>query len=491
MLRRERARRLQALQTIFGLQGFRPGQEKAVDALLRGRDLICILPTGAGKSLCWQLPAVLHEGWTLVVSPLIALMRDQLRGLQAHGLDAVCLDSLQTEEEREASLHLLETGQTKIALVSPERLQSVRFCRAVQARPPWLMVVDEAHCVPRWGDSFRPAYAQLDQFLGDLPARPVLCAMTATADAAMRRDIARSLGMRRPKRVVLPVTRDNLRMAVNTTIHPEETILLLMEEHAGEKRVVFCCTRRETERLAALLRLEGMAAEHYHAGMDREERLAVQARFTDGKTEVLTATTAFGMGVDVPDIRCIVLSGLPDTMLDLAQQFGRAGRDGESADCVLLLDPAGLETRRKHLRRRRKDGWAQWHKAHRETSALLDWCLSGRCLQQGIARAFGQRCAPCGVCSACLRAKRLGRFRRLTATPEIHHMRERHLRAWALRWERAEIARQSGAGRQAVMPEHVLRRAAETGIVPSGARMRGADIRRMQALLDHMTGREE
>ena len=491
MLRRERARRLQALQTIFGLQGFRPGQEKAVDALLRGRDLICILPTGAGKSLCWQLPAVLHEGWTLVVSPLIALMRDQLRGLQAHGLDAVCLDSLQTEEEREASLHLLETGQTKIALVSPERLQSVRFCRAVQARPPWLMVVDEAHCVPRWGDSFRPAYAQLDQFLGDLPARPVLCAMTATADAAMRRDIARSLGMRRPKRVVLPVTRDNLRMAVNTTIHPEETILLLMEEHAGEKRVVFCRTRRETERLAALLRLEGMAAEHYHAGMDREERLAVQARFTDGKTEVLTATTAFGMGVDVPDIRCIVLSGLPDTMLDLAQQFGRAGRDGESADCVLLLDPAGLETRRKHLRRRRKDGWAQWHKAHRETSALLDWCLSGRCLQQGIARAFGQRCAPCGVCSACLRAKRLGRFRRLTATPEIHHMRERHLRAWALRWERAEIARQSGAGRQAVMPEHVLRRAAETGIVPSGARMRGADIRRMQALLDHMTGREE
>ena len=491
MLRRERARRLQALQTIFGLQGFRPGQEKAVDALLRGRDLICILPTGAGKSLCWQLPAVLHEGWTLVVSPLIALMRDQLRGLQAHGLDAVCLDSLQTEEEREASLHLLETGQTKIALVSPERLQSVRFCRAVQARPPWLMVVDEAHCVPRWGDSFRPAYAQLDQFLGDLPARPVLCAMTATADAAMRRDIARSLGMRRPKRVVLPVTRDNLRMAVNTTIHPEETILLLMEEHAGEKRVVFCRTRRETERLAALLRLEGMAAEHYHAGMDREERLAVQARFTDGKTEVLTATTAFGMGVDVPDIRCIVLSGLPDTMLDLAQQFGRAGRDGESADCVLLLDPAGLETRRKHLRWRRKDGWAQWHKAHRETSALLDWCLSGRCLQQGIARAFGQRCAPCGVCSACLRAKRLGRFRRLTATPEIHHMRERHLRAWALRWERAEIARQSGAGRQAVMPEHVLRRAAETGIVPSGARMRGADIRRMQALLDHMTGREE
>ena len=491
MLRRERARRLQALQTIFGLQGFRPGQEKAVDALLRGRDLICILPTGAGKSLCWQLPAVLHEGWTLVVSPLIALMRDQLRALQAYGLDAICLDSLQTEDEREACMHQLESGQARIVLVSPERLQSVRFRRAVQARPPWLMVVDEAHCVPRWGDSFRPAYAQLDQFLGDLPARPVLCAMTATADAAMRRDIARSLGMRRPKRVVLPVTRDNLRMAVNTTIHPEETILLLMEEHAGEKRVVFCRTRRETEHLAALLQLEGMAAEHYHAGMDREERLAVQARFTDGKTEVLTATTAFGMGVDVPDIRCIVLSGLPDTMLDLAQQFGRAGRDGESADCVLLLDPAGLETRRKHLRRRRKDGWAQWHKAHRETSALLDWCLSGRCLQQGIARAFGQRCAPCGVCSACLRAKRLGRFRRLTATPEIHHMRERHLRAWALRWERAEIARQSGAGRQAVMPEHVLRRAAETGIVPSGARMRGADIRRMQALLDHMTGREE
>lgn len=491
MLRREKSRRLQALQTIFGLQGFRPGQEKAVDALLRGRDLICILPTGAGKSLCWQLPAALHEGWTLVVSPLIALMRDQLRALQAHGLDAICLDSLQTEDEREACMHQLESGQARIVLVSPERLQSVRFRRAVQARPPWLLVVDEAHCIPRWGESFRPAYAQLDQFLGDLPARPVLCAMTATADAAMRRDIARSLGMRRPRRVVLPVTRENLRMAVNTTIAPEETILLLMEQHAGEKRVVFCRTRRETERLAALLRLEGMAAEHYHAGMDREERLAVQARFTAGETEVLTATTAFGMGVDVPDIRCIVLSGLPETMLDLAQQFGRAGRDGETADCVLVLDPAMLEMRRKHLRRRRRDGWAVWHRACREASALLDWCLSGRCLQQGIARAFGQRCATCGVCSACLRAKRLGGFRRLTATPELQHMRERHLRAWALRWERAEIARKTGVGRQTVMPEHVLRRAAETGRMPSNARMKKADVLRMVALLDHMTGREE
>ena len=491
MLRREKSRRLQALQTIFGLQGFRPGQEKAVDALLRGRDLICILPTGAGKSLCWQLPAALHEGWTLVVSPLIALMRDQLRALPAHGLDAICLDSLQTEDEREACIHQLESGQARIVLVSPERLQSVRFRRAVQARPPWLLVVDEAHCIPRWGESFRPAYAQLDQFLGDLPARPVLCAMTATADAAMRRDIARSLGMRRPRRVVLPVTRENLRMAVNTTIAPEETILLLMEQHAGEKRVVFCRTRRETERLAALLRLEGMAAEHYHAGMDREERLAVQARFTAGETEVLTATTAFGMGVDVPDIRCIVLDGLPDTMLDLAQQFGRAGRDGERADCVLVLDPAGLEMRRKHLRRRRKDGWALWHRACRETNSLLDWCLSGRCLQQGIARAFGQRCAPCGVCSACLRAEKLGGFRRMTATPELQHMRERHLRAWALRWERAEIARKSGMGKQTVMPEHVLRRAAETGRMPSHTRMKKADSLRMASLLDHMTGHEE
>ena len=307
----------------------------------------------------------------------------------------------------------------------------------------------------------------------------------------MRREIARSLGMRRPKQVVLPVTRENLYLSVCTTIRPEETLLRLMREHAGEKRVVFCRTRRETERLAALLRGEGMAAEHYHAGMDREERLAVQARFTAGETEVLTATTAFGMGVDVPDIRCIVLDGLPETLLDLAQQFGRAGRDGQRADCVLLLDPAELEMRRKHLRRRRRDGWAVWRKACRETSALLDWCLSGRCLQQGNARAFGQRCAPCGACSACLRAKRLGGFRRLTATPELHRMRERHLRAWALRWERAEIARKSGVSRQAVMPEYVLRRAAETGRIPSNERIKKADFLRMAALLDHMTGQEE
>ncbi|MGN0745590.1 MAG: RecQ family ATP-dependent DNA helicase [Aristaeellaceae bacterium] len=489
MLRREKVKRLQALQTIFGLQGFRPGQEKAVDTLLGGRDLICILPTGAGKSLCWQLPAALHGGWTLVVSPLIALMRDQLRALEAHGLDAVCLDSLQTEDERNDALARL--GRARIALVSPERLQSVRFRRAVQADPPWLMVVDEAHCILRWGESFRPAYGQLDQFLAGLPVRPVLCALTATADPAMRRDIARSLGMRRPRQVVLPVTRENLCLSLRTTIRPGEAVVQLLQGHAGEKRVVFCRTRRETERLASLLRSEGMAAEHYHAGMEREQRLAAQARFTAGETEVLTATSAFGMGVDVPDIRCIVLAGLPETMLDLAQQFGRAGRDGEYADCTLLLDPSALETRRRHLRRSRREGWSVWRRACRETSALLDWCLSGRCLQQGLARAFGQRCPPCGACSACLRAKRLGKKRRLTATPALHRMRERHLRAWALRWERDEIARQAGAGKQTIMPEHVLRRAADVGRMPDNARMQEAHFLRMAALLDHMTGREE
>ncbi|MGN0777692.1 MAG: RecQ family ATP-dependent DNA helicase [Aristaeellaceae bacterium] len=495
MLNKEKARRIQALQVIFGLQGFRPGQEKAVDTLLLGRDLICMLPTGAGKSLCWQLPAVLHDGWTLVVSPLIALMRDQLRAMTAHGLDTVCLDSLQTPEEREETLIRIAGGKVRVVLVSPERLQSARFCQTVQGYPPWLMVVDEAHCILRWGKDFRPAYAQMGSFIAALPTRPVLCALTATADAAMRREIAQNLDMHRPKNVVMPVTRENLHLSVCTTIRPEETLLRLMRRHAHQKCVIFCRMRRDTERIAHYLCRAGLSAAYYHAGMDRAERLEVQRRFTEGETTILAATTAFGMGVDVPDIRCIVLHGLPDTMLDLAQQFGRAGRDGAEAECVLLFDPAALDRRCKHLRKCRREsgrglrGWCVWHKACKDVKALLDWCLSGRCLQQGLARAFGQKSKRCGLCSACQRAERLGRCKRLAATPEIHHMYPQHLRAWAMRWERAEMARQSGQFRQSVMDERTLLRAARTGRMPEKTRMSDQDCQRMEALLKHMTDR--
>ncbi len=471
----EDRRLFSALQTVFGWTDFRPGQREAAQALLRHRDTVCLMPTGGGKSICWQLPAVMHSGWTLVVSPLIALMRDQAGSLTAKGVPACCMDSLQSREERMAALDALRQGQSRILMVSPERLQSAEFRGLCAAKPPWLVVVDEAHCVPRWGEHFRPAYGQIGGFIASLPARPVLCAMTATADRAMLRDIASSLGLRRQRIVTLPVVRENLTLRVQTTLQPETELLRRVAECPGGKCLIFCRTRSRTERLARQLCLAGLPALHYHAGMERDERMAAQERFASGEARVMAATTAFGMGVDIPDIRLVIHDGMPDSLVDYAQQAGRAGRDGKPADCVLLLDPDDLERRRRMLRRQKKrlfqtsrQEWQQARQNRRETQALLDWCLNGRCLWTGIARIMGQRAQPCGHCGACARAQRRGgRFAPLTLTPSLAAMEAWQLRRWALRWQRKELARQKGCASTRLATEAQLNRMARMGGIPS------------------------
>ena len=287
------------LRNTFGVSGFRPGQEQAADALLDGRDLLCILPTGAGKSLCWQLPALMMDGLTIVISPLIVLMHDQVRHLREKGIPSVHLDSLMTPAERADALDQLTRGQAKIAFLAPERLNHPEIHALCQQRPPAMVVVDEAHCVVQWGDAFRPSYQQIGQFVSSLPRRPVLCAMTATADKQLQRGIAQSLGLRHPKRIVMPVERPNLHYSVLPTVHVTDAVLRALQKIPG-KAVVFCRLRARTESLAERLNRAGIPAAAYHAGLNREERSRVVQAYLSGRIRVVTATSAFGMGVDIP-----------------------------------------------------------------------------------------------------------------------------------------------------------------------------------------------
>ena len=454
MRRAERGRVHEILHTVFHLQQFRSGQEEVIDAALRGRDALALFPTGAGKSLCYQLPALLFKGPTLVVSPLIALMRDQVAHLERLGIPALCLDSLQDSGVYESNVSLIREGWPRLIYVSPERLQVLSFRRLLLEHPPSMVVVDEAHCVVQWGESFRPAYREIADFLRELPSRPVLLAMTATADRRMRLQIAAGLTMRHPRTVTLPIVRPNLRYLMQTTLQPADCIRQYALRHAGQKGLVFCATRKRSESLAASL--DGLAtdsgarlrAAFYHAGMERDERTRVQDAFLAGEYDVLAVTSAFGMGVDIPDIRYTIHDSLPRSMLDLAQQTGRAGRDGLQSDCILLLSPVDLQWLQYLLGRQRVEAktrrdalkvYVSW----RDLRRVLDALLSGRCIPSEIAACFGNREKPCGSCSACQRRKSLGlagRVEAIAPTPDLYHMSSQDLRLWSLEWERKALA---------------------------------------------------
>ena len=452
------------LRNTFGVSGFRPGQEQATDALLDGRDLLCILPTGAGKSLCWQLPALMMDELTVVISPLIVLMHDQVRHLRERGIPSVHLDSLMTPAERADALNQLTRGQAKIAFLAPERLNHPEIHALCQQRPPAMVVVDEAHCVVQWGEAFRPSYQQIGQFVSSLPRRPVLCAMTATADKQLQRGIVQSLGLRHPKRIVMPVERPNLHYSVLPTAHVTDAILRALQKTPG-KAVVFCRLRARTESLAERLNRAGIPAAAYHAGLNREERSRVVQAYLSGRIRVVTATSAFGMGVDIPDIRLILHDHLPTNMIDYVQQSGRAGRDGETAYALLLFSPADLlrfHTRCQQIRVQHKHRpftqYALIQREWRPYRRVLRFCLQAPCLSQGISAAFGQKSAPCGNCSAC-RSGAIGK-----EIPNIPRMTVQELYCWILQLHRDELHRRNPHQKQATNAQ--LREIAETMQLP-------------------------
>lgn len=488
MKRKLRAACIRQLQVTFGLKAFRPGQQAAANALLTGRDLLCILPTGAGKSLCWQLPAVMRRELTVVVSPLIALMRDQVIKLTELGIDAVCIDSIMTVQERQEALKRVRMAAVRIVYVSPERMEQPSFQEILRSNPPWLVVVDEAHCVVQWGDEFRPAYQRLGEMIDMLPKRPVICAMTATADKTMQKSLCRNLKMRRKRRIELPIIRENLTYTVCTTLSKRSELGRLVSETDG-RVVIFCRTRSRTEYLAQLLCREGHSAACYHAGLDRTQRNEAQEMFLDGSIRILAATSAFGMGIDIPDIRLVIHDSLPDSVTEYLQQTGRAGRDGQESTCVALIEPndflryTDLARRIRHQNRAHPFRRCQLlRKLRRGTGRLLRVCLASDCIYQAAASEMGQRTEPCGKCSACLHGRQVLRV------PDMTKMNARETREWILHWQRRRLSEMLQVPAGTLMTELQLTYAAECKPLINPEK---PVHERMQRLVDYFFRRQE
>lgn len=401
------------LRKHFGYDRFRPGQRDAVDAILGGSDVLAVMPTGAGKSLCYQVPALALDGTTIVVSPLISLMGDQVAALVEADVPAAYLNSSLPGVERDRVLEGLRTGTLRLVYVSPERLEDERFLAAVEAARVPFVAVDEAHCVSQWGNDFRPSYREISCFIDRFDERPVVAAFTATATARVSDDIVAMLGLREPRRVATGFDRPNLSFAVKHAPAKAKLTctLAFIEEHPRESGIVYCSTRKEVEQLHAALVSHGVEATRYHAGLDAVERDRNQAAFINDDALVMVATNAFGMGIDKSNVRYVIHYNMPGSIEAYYQEAGRAGRDGEPSACLLLWNDADIATHRFFIESAREDDrLTEEERAGVQASqrarlqAICSYCMTTDCLRHHILRYFGEEPGTdegCGNCSNC------------------------------------------------------------------------------------------
>jgi ATP-dependent DNA helicase RecQ len=388
------------LAEVFGFSSFRPAQEEFITSILDGTCVLAVMPTGSGKSLCFQIPALIKGGLTLVVSPLVALMEDQVAALKLDGVAADTINSSRQRHTNVATWRRVQAGAVRLLYISPERLMTERMVAALQALGPVQIAIDEAHCISRWGPSFRPDYEALSRLAVLFPGLP-LSAFTATADEATRQDISAKLFNGRGRTVVTGFDRPNIRLAVEPRHDWKRQLLDFVRARPGESGIVYCLSRKKTEAAADLLANNDIRALPYHAGLDSAQRSANQGTFMTEPGVVMTATIAFGMGIDKPDVRYVFHANLPANMEAYYQELGRAGRDGEPADAFMLYGLDDIRQRRIFIE---EDGGDADHKRreHKRLDALISYCEAPRCRRRALLSYFGEDTGPCGNCDICL-----------------------------------------------------------------------------------------
>lgn len=399
------------LKQYFGYDSFRPGQDKLVQSILSGRDTLGIMPTGAGKSICYQVPALLLPGLTLVISPLISLMKDQVGALNEAGVPAACVNSAMSAESMRDVLGYAAQGGYKLLYVAPERLTAPAFLSFAQRVPVSMVTVDEAHCISQWGQDFRPSYLKILDFLAALPARPLVSAFTATATEAVRDDIVRALGLRDPFALTTGFDRPNLYFAVERPPSKPNALLRLLATRTGKSGIVYCATRKTVDDVCDMLLAKGLPATRYHAGLCAEERQRNQEDFLYDVKPIMVATNAFGMGIDKSNVSFVIHYNMPKNMESYYQEAGRAGRDGEPADCILLYSGQDVHTAEFLIGHSHEAGDSSVDPETRQALIERDrdrlrqmtfYATTDECLRRYILRYFGEQ-APvsCGHCGNC------------------------------------------------------------------------------------------
>lgn len=392
------------LKKYFGYDAYREGQESIIEQIVSGQDALIIMPTGGGKSICYQVPAMMLEGVTVVISPLIALMKDQVEALLQNGIPATFLNSSITAQEMRTRLEGISQGEYKLVYIAPEALMTLQFTRLSRNLNIQLVAVDEAHCISQWGHDFRPSYKNIAEWIDQLRERPIIAAFTATATKEVRSDILELLKLRDPFVKISGVKRENL---IYKVIRPTKKYDYLKEwfekvpkEHTG---IIYCATRKTVESLTDKLKKEGYSAAAYHAGMSTEARNKTQDAFMLDKKQIIVATNAFGMGIDKPDVRFVIHYNMPKNMEAYYQEAGRAGRDGEESECLLMYDASDI-VKQKLLIAQGTNDPIRYRMMLSNLQALVQYCHTSACLNGEIMRYFGEPDpeTQCGYCGNCL-----------------------------------------------------------------------------------------
>ena len=393
---------LRMLETYFGYTSFRPAQEAPIASLLRNEDVIGIMPTGAGKSICFQIPALCKAGLTIVFSPLISLMKDQVDGLLVQNIPAALINSTLTQSEFNKTMYEVRSGKIKLLYIAPERLSSNFFCNVLRALPIAQVIVDEAHCISEWGHDFRPSYRLIGEWLNSLPKRPIVGAFTATATKYVENDIKKLLGLDKANVYVTGFDRPNLSFSVIRTPKRMDYVVHYVRQHANENGIIYCATRKDVDRVYENLTRAGIKVGHYHGGLNDEVRREMQNAYADDKLQVMVATNAFGMGIDKSNVRYVLHYQMPRNMESYYQEAGRAGRDGAPAECILLYSGQDVQVH-KYLIEQSIETPERQDVELRKLQSMIDYCFCSNCLRKYMLNYFGESTVwtTCDNCSSC------------------------------------------------------------------------------------------